>query len=248
MKAGQIACLTAAVAALAAIAWCATETALLVRATRAAARPLLACQGNPGCLPSQLMATMGALKASAGEVARAAPQISRSSQAIAENIDGAVSDLRAVTTSADVAIQRTDARLAEVTRMLDARSGEVVAAVARPADSLALAIAEYGRLPRVVTGYLDPWMNCGDGTLGGGRDCLQSKAWWMATKADALLTSTAIWVPQYLETGQQTNQQVAGIAADIHQITAAWTRPSPWYKKALRVGAQAALIGARVLP
>jgi hypothetical protein len=70
----------------------------------------------------------------------------------------------------------------------------------------------------------------------------------MTEKADALLTSTAIWVPRYLETGQQTNLQVSGIAGDIHQLTTAWTRPSPWWKKALKAGTQAAFIGARVLP
>jgi hypothetical protein len=154
----------------------------------------------------------------------------------------------------DTLIARSDARVADTLVAADQRLAESLALVdTRTAEALrqteSTTAAATGVLESTnrLTASLEPWLDCG--TPEEGRECLQSKLWWMTLKADSVMTNIAIATPKLVEAAElsaRSGQQAAASAAQTSSNLAAITKPGPRWLRWAGVGLSVAAPASQV--
>lgn len=214
----------AAALLLAVLAWGGVELALAIRAWRALPDQVLMLANE------QITATQAIVDARLASLeARADTQLTATRAEVLRRVDSL--------------IERSDARVAESLALVDNRAAEIL----RQTEATTAATTGVLESTNRLTASLEPWLDCG--TPEQGRECLQSKLWWMTLKADSVMTNIAIATPKLVEAAElsaRSGQEAAASAAQTSANLAAITRPGPrwlrWAGLGLSIAAPASQI------
>lgn len=214
----------AAALLLAVLAWCSVEFALAIRAWRS--------------LPDQVL--MLASEQITATQAIVDTQLTSTRAEVLRRVDTLIarSDARVADT-----LVATDQRLAESLALVDTRTAEVL----RQTESTTTAATGVLESTNRLTASLEPWLDCG--TPEEGRECLQSKLWWMTLKADSVMTNIAIATPKLVEAAElsaRSGQQAAASAAQTSANLAAITKPGPRWLRWAGVGLSVAAPASQI--
>lgn len=214
----------AAALLLAVFAWCGVELALAIRAWRALPDQVL-------LLTSEQITAMQAIVDArlASLEARANTQLTATRAEVLRRVDSL--------------IERSDARVAESLALVDTRSAEILRQTEATTSAATGVLESTNRL----TASLEPWLDCGSPEQG--RECLQSKLWWMTLKADSVMTNIAIATPKLVEAAElsaRSGQLAAASAAQTSANLAAITQPGPRWLRWAGVGLSVAAPASQV--
>jgi hypothetical protein len=214
----------AAALLLAVLAWCGVEVALAVRAWRALPDQVLMLTSE------QITATQAIVDT---QLTSTRAEVLRRVDTLIARSDARVADTLAV----------ADQRLAESLALVDTRTAEVL----RQTESTTAAATGVFESTNRLTASLVPWLDCG--TPEQGRECLQSKLWWMTLKADSVMTNIAIATPKLVEAAElsaRSGQQAAASTAQTSANLAAITKPGPRWLRWAGVGLSVAAPASQV--
>lgn len=215
---------TVAALLLAVLAWCGVEFALAIRAWRA--------------LPDQV------LMLASEQITATQAIVDARLASLEDRADAQLTATRAeVLRRVDALIERSDARVAESLALVDTRSAEILRQTEATTSAANGVLESTNRL----TASLEPWLDCG--TPEQGRECLQSKLWWMTLKADSVMTNIAIATPRLVEAAElsaRSGQQAAASAAQTSANLAAITKPGPRWLRWAGVGLSVAAPASQV--
>ncbi|MCL4796579.1 MAG: hypothetical protein KJZ84_18590 [Bryobacteraceae bacterium] len=225
----------AATVLLAVLVWCGVEVALAVRAWRALPDQVLMLASE------QITTTQAIVDARLASLEdRADAQLTASRAEVLHRVDTLISrsDARVADTLAVA-----DQRLAESLALVDTRTAEILRQTETTTSAATGVLESTNRL----TTSLEPWLDCG--TPEQGRECLQSKLWWMTLKADSVMTNIAIATPKLVEAAElsaRSGQQAAASAAHTSANLAAITKPGPRWLRWAGVGLSVAAPASQV--
>jgi len=214
----------AATVLLAVLAWCGVECALTIRAWRALPDQVLMLASE------QITATQSIVDARLASLeARADTQLTATRAEVLRRVDSL--------------IERSDTRVAESLALVDTRTAEIL----RQTESTTSAATDVLETTNRLTASLEPWLDCG--TPEQGRECLQSKLWWMTLKADSVMTNIAIATPRLVEAAElsaRSGQQAAASAALTSANLATITKPGPRWLRWAGVGLSVAAPASQI--
>jgi hypothetical protein len=214
----------AATVLLAVLAWCGVECALTIRAWRALPDQVLMLASE------QITATQSIVDARLASLeARADTQLTATRAEVLRRVDSL--------------IERSDARVAESLALVDTRAAEILRQTEATTSAATGVLESTNRL----TASLEPWLDCG--TPEQGRECLQSKLWWMTLKADSVMTNIAIATPRLVEAAElsaRSGQQAAASAALTSANLATITKPGPRWLRWAGVGLSVAAPASQI--
>jgi len=225
----------AAALLLAVLAWCGVEFALAVRAWRALPDQILMLTSE------QLTATQAIVDTRLASLEdRADAQLTSTRTEVLRRVDSLItlSDARVSDTLAIA-----DQRLADSLTLVDTRTGQIL----RQTEATTAAATGVLESTNRLTASLEPWLDCG--TPEQGRECLQSKLWWMTLKADSVMTNIAIATPRLVEAAElsaRSGQQAAASAAQTSANLASITKPGPRWLRWAGVGLSVAAPASQV--
>jgi hypothetical protein len=223
--------------ALAGLVWCLCETALAIRAWRGF--PDLALM----VVSDQATAAQGVLDARMASIERRAnEQLVATRAELLSRVDALIarSDARVGET-----LTAADQRLAQSLALVDQRTGEALRQTSDAAAAATDLLASTGR----ITASIEPWLDCGGPGYGEGKECLQSKIWWMTLKADSVMTNVAVATPKLVEAAElsaRSGQQAAESAAQTSANLATITRPGPRWLRYAGMGLSVAAPASQV--
>ncbi len=214
----------AATVLLAVLAWCGVECALTIRAWRALPDQVLMLASE------QITATQSIVDARLASLeARADTQLTATRAEVLRRVDSL--------------IERSEARVAESLALVDTRTAEIL----RQTEATTSAATGVLETTNRLTTSLEPWLDCG--TPEQGRECLQSKLWWMTLKADSVMTNIAIATPRLVEAAElsaRSGQQAAASAALTSANLATITKPGPRWLRWAGVGLSVAAPASQI--
>lgn len=214
----------AATVLLAVLAWCGVECAITIRAWRALPDHVLMLASE------QITATQSIVDARLASLeARADTQLTATRAEVLRRVDSL--------------IERSDTRVAESLTLVDNRAAEIL----RQTEATTSAATDVLETTNRLTASLEPWLDCG--TPEQGRECLQSKLWWMTLKADSVMTNIAIATPRLVEAAElsaRSGQQAAASAALTSANLATITKPGPRWLRWAGVGLSVAAPASQI--